>query len=180
MSAGTGTTHFPSPPTVVSPIVLPSLSLTTILAPGSPLPVIFSSPSVISSITGLSSGVSTFPTVAVASSDGVFPSTVATAFITSFSFGSFPSGTFAVQLPLLSAVVVTFVPSGSSTTTLAFGSDVPVIVLSPAFGAVITGVAVCFVAVFESAFAMNVVSAVIALSAGASTFLPSTYHAGFS
>ena len=115
---------------------------------------------------------------AVASSDGVFPSTVATAFITSFSFGSFPAGTFAVQLPSLSAVAFTFVPSGSSTTTLAFGSDVPVIVLSPAFGAVITGFAVCSAGV--AAFAIKVVSALIALSAGVSTFVPSTYHAGFS
>ena len=89
-----------------------------------------------------SAGVSAFATVFVASSDGFFPSTVATAFITSFSFGSFPAGTFAVQFPSPSAVVSTFVPSGSSTTTLAFGSDVPVIVLSPAFGSVIVGVAV--------------------------------------
>ena len=37
--------------------------------------------------------------VAVASSDVVFPSTVALAFTTSFSFGSLPAGTFAVHLP---------------------------------------------------------------------------------
>ena len=43
--------------------------------------------------------VSAFPVFAVASSDVVFPSTVALAFTTSFSFGSLPAGTFAVHLP---------------------------------------------------------------------------------
>ena len=83
-----------------------------------------------------------FPVVAVASSDGFFPSTVAVAFTVSPSFGSLPSGTFAVKFPSLSAVVSTFVPSGSSTTTFAFGSALPLISLSPAFGAVISGFAV--------------------------------------
>ncbi|EEU12235.1 hypothetical protein HMPREF0078_1253, partial [Anaerococcus vaginalis ATCC 51170] len=54
----------------------------------------------------------------------------------------FPSGTFAVQFPSPSAVVSTFVPSGSSTSTFAFGSAFPLISLSPAFGAVISGFAV--------------------------------------
>ena len=81
-------------------------------------------------------------TVAVASLDSVFPVTVALALITSFSFRTFPAGTLAVHLPSSSAVVVIFVPSGSSTTTFAFGSDVPVIVVSPAVGEVIFGVAV--------------------------------------
>ena len=120
------------------------------MAFGSDVPVIFLSPAFGTVITGFavcSAGVAAV-VVAVASSDGVFPSTVATAFTTSFSFGSLPAGTFAVHLPSPSAVVSTFVPSGSSTTTLAFGSDVPVIVLSPAFGAVITGFAVCSVAAF--------------------------------
>ena len=85
---------------------------------------------------------SAFTVVAVASSDGFFPSTVATAFTVSPSFGSLPSGTSAVKFPSLSAVVSTFVPSGSSTTTFAFGSALPLISLSPAFGAVISGFAV--------------------------------------
>ena len=144
---------------------VPSGSSTTTLAFGSDVPVIVLSPAFGAVILGFavcSTGVAAV-VVAVASSDGVFPSTVATAFITSFSFGSFPAGTFAVQLPSLSAVVSIFVPSGSSTTTLAFGSDVPVIVLSPAFGAVITGVAVCSSALptvvepsFDSVFPVTV------------------------
>ena len=141
LSAGTGTSQFPSLSTVVLPITLPSLSLTTISAPGFPVPVILSSPSVGWFTFGASDSSLPF-TVAVASSDGFLPSTVATAFITSPSFGSLPAGTSAFQFPSLSAVVSIFVPSGSSTITLAFGSDVPVIVLSSAFGSVITGVVV--------------------------------------
>ena len=92
---------------------------------------------------------SALPVVAVASSDGVFPSTVATAFTVSPSFGSLPFGTSAVQFPSWSAVVSTFVPSGNSTSTFAPGSAVPVIFLSPAFGAVIFGAGVwpCFTTV---------------------------------
>ena len=141
--SGTFAVQFPSPSAVVSTFV-PSGSSTTTLAFGSDVPVIVLSPAfgaVIDGVAVCSTGVAAV-VFAVASSDGVLPSTVATAFITSFSFGSFPAGTFAVHFPSPSAVVSTFVPSGSSTTTLAFGSDVPVIVLSPAFGAVIDGVAV--------------------------------------
>ena len=52
LSAGTGTSQVPSGLTVVSPIVFPFSSFTTILAPGSPLPVILSSPSVTSLTVG--------------------------------------------------------------------------------------------------------------------------------
>ena len=91
---------------------------------------------------------SAFPVVAFASSDGFFPSTVATAFTVSPSFGSLPAGTSAVQFPSPSAVVSTFVPSGRVTSTFAFGSALPLISLSPAFGAVISGFAVASVGVF--------------------------------
>ena len=95
----------------------------------------------------LLSSSSALPVVAVASSDEFFPSTVATAFTTSFSFGSLPSGTFTVQFPSPSAFVSTFVPSGSSTTTFAFGSALPLISLSPAFTGLIFGFAVASVGV---------------------------------
>ena len=45
----------------------------------------------------------------------------------------------------MSAVVSTFVPSGRVTTTFAFGSALPLISLSPAFGSVIVGFAVASV-----------------------------------
>ena len=99
-------------------------------------------------------------TAIVASFDGFFPSTVAVAFTTSFSFGSLPFGTSAVHFPSPSAVVFTFVPSGSSTSTFAFGSEVPVIVLSPAFGAVISGFAVCSVSVSSTTLIFALTSSV--------------------
>ena len=46
LSSGTFTSHSPFSLTSVSPITLSSLSLTTILDPGTPSPVILSSPSV--------------------------------------------------------------------------------------------------------------------------------------
>ena len=144
MPSGSFAVQFPSPSAVVSTFV-PSGSSTTTFAFGSALPLISLSPAfgaVISGFAVCSVG-SALPTVAFASSDGFFPSTVAFAFTTSFSANSLPSGSFAVQFPSPSAVVFTFVPSGSSTSTFAFGSEVPVIVLSPAFGAVIFGCAVC-------------------------------------
>ena len=104
---------------------------------------------------------SAFPVVASASSDGFFPSTVAVAFTVSPSFGSLPSGTFAVKFPSPSAVVSTFVPSGSSTTTFAFGSALPLISLSPAFGAVISGFAVCSVGSALPTVAFAVISSVV-------------------
>ena len=68
LSAGTGTSHLPSSPTSVSPITLSSLSLTTILAPGLPFPVILSSPSVGWSTCGVSDFPFSFTVVVV--SDG--------------------------------------------------------------------------------------------------------------
>ena len=53
LSAGTGTSQVPSSLTVVLPISSPFLSFTTISAPGSPLPVILSSPSVTSLTVGV-------------------------------------------------------------------------------------------------------------------------------
>ena len=176
LPAGTFAVQLPSLSAVVSTFV-PSGSSTTTLAFGSEVPVMVLSPAFGAVMFGFpvcSAGVAAV-VFAVASSDGVFPSTVATALTMSFSFGSLPAGTFAVQFPSPSAVVSTFVPSGSSTTTLAFGTEVPLMVLSPAFGAVITGFAVCPAGVVAVAVAVigSCVSLVIAVPAV-------TDHTGFS
>ena len=166
---GTSAVQFPSWSAVVSTFV-PSGNSTSTFAPGSAVPVIFLSPAfgcVIFGAVVFSS--SALPVVAVASSDGVFPSTVATAFTVSPSFGSLPSGTSAVQFPSWSAVVSTFVPSGSSTTTFAFGSALPLISLSPAFGAVIVGFVVC---------SAGVAAVVVAVASSDGVF-PSTVATAF-
>ena len=91
---------------------------------------------------------SALPVVAVVSSDGFLPSSVATAFTTSFSFNS---GVSTDQFPLSSAFVSFSVPSGRVTFTVAPGSAVPDTVVSPAFGCVIVGAGVwpCFTTVKE-------------------------------
>ena len=125
---------------------------------------------------------SALPTVAVASSDGFLPSTVAFAFTTSFSANSLPSGSFAVQFPSPSAVVSTFVLSGSSTSTFAFGSALPLISLSPVFGAVISGFAVVsvsgVVASFQTAYtvvgSVNFVTSITSASLASAVFAQPT------
>ena len=84
-------------------------------------------------------GASASAAFAVASSDGVFPSSWATAF-TVWSFVR--AGVSTVQLPLSFAFVSFTVPSGSVTFTVAPGVAVPDTVVSPTFGSVTVGVAV--------------------------------------
>ena len=75
------------------------------------------------------------------------------------------AGTVAVQFPLSSAFVLISVPSGSVTVTSDPAGAVPLISLSPAFGAVTVGASVFSSGVFAPTFA----------STGSDTDLPSSF-----
>ena len=112
--------------------------------PGSPLPVILLSPSV----TLFTSGVLDFSdagtgfsfTVALAGSDGSFPSSVWTTLITSSLLSGLSAGTSISQFLFSSTLPGTFVPSGNSTTISDPGSPLPVILSSPSVTLFTSGV----------------------------------------
>ena len=82
------------------------------------------------------------PTVAFTSSDGSLSPSFATTLISSFSANSLSAGNVAVHFPSWSAFALISVPSGSFTVTSDPAGAVPLISLSPAFGASTVGAAV--------------------------------------
>ena len=113
------------------------------------------------------------PTVAFASSDGSLSPSFATTLISSFSANSLPSGNVAVQFPLSSAFTLISVPSGSFTVTSDPAGAVPLISLSPAFGASTVGVAVFSSGAFATV-ASSLAGFFPASVCSAVTFSPST------
>ena len=141
------TVHLPSSPTVASPILLPSLSFNTTLAPGTPVPDTVVSPAFGSVIVGFAdvSSSAFAATFASTGSDTDLPSSFCVATTVSFSFKSIPAGTSAIQVP--SSLTATSLAIGMSSTlfnarfTLDPAVPVPEIVWSPAVGAVTSGCA---------------------------------------
>ena len=138
--------NLPSSP-ALSVAVVPSGSVTVTVAPGSASPLMESSPS----LTGFTFGavvVSLAVISVLVGSETFLPGAVAVVLTLSLpSAGAgtvLPSSSFTVKLPSLSAVPVALVPSGSSTTTSAFGSVLPVISVSPSVTALTVGFLVVF------------------------------------
>ena len=135
------TFQLPSLSTVASPILLPSLSFNTTLAPATPVPDTLVSPAFGAVIVGFALVSCAFATVA-SSVAGFFPASVCSA-VTFSPSTNLSAGMFSTfQLPSLSTVASPILlPSLSFNTTLAPATPVPDTLVSPAFGAVIVGFA---------------------------------------
>ncbi|VYT83840.1 Uncharacterised protein [Peptoniphilus gorbachii] len=169
------TVHLPSSPTVASPILLPSLSFNSILAPGTPSPVTSVAPSFGFKIVGCADVSSAVFAAIVASSVAGFLSFSVCSAVTFSPSTSLSAGmSLTVQLPSLSTVALPIsLPSLSFNTTVAPGTPVPDTLVSPAFGSVIVGFALV-----SSAFAATVASSLAGFFPGsvcsAVTFSPWT------
>ena len=134
--------NLPSSP-ALSVAVVPSGSVTVTVAPGSASPLMESSPS----LTGFTFGavvVSLAVISVLVGSETFLPGAVAVVLTVPEAGTVLPSGSFTMNLPSSPALSVAVVPSGSSTTTSAFGSVLPVISVSPSVTALTVGFSVVF------------------------------------